>query len=426
MTDNKAIRRVRHINTIGADGYGVTSDHSAYRIPFTLEDETVLVEDASFGKNPAWGKVIDIIDASDHRISPACPHFTSCGGCVLQHLDKQRYTDFKKNLIIDYLKAENVHIPDIEDPIIIGPHKRRRADYKAGYGRDGFRLGFTAFKGTYISDMDCCPAIHKDLEALIPDLKSFLKETLVPFERVHIFQTVADNGIDLLITGLKRALSSVEIAKLQETALRHPICRLRFKTGKKYQTLVQTEEPKIYFGKTAVPVSCNSFLQASKESDQILSDLVLGSISDTGEINVADLFCGRGTLSLPLTDAGFSVDGFESDPHALAALTSLSLDENKLKIRNRNLFSDPLSALELDKYNHVVVNPPRAGAESQSREIAKSNVKTVTYVSCSPQTFARDARILTSSGFKLDLITPVDQFIWTPHVEVVAVFKAAS
>lgn len=424
MRNSKATLHPQHIDMVGADGYGVALDHSGYKIPFTLENEAVHVEDTSFGKHPAWGKVVDIITPSPHRISPACPHFTSCGGCVLQHLDKQRYVDFKKNLIIDYLKAENIDVPKIADPIIIGPHKRRRADYKAGYGREGFRLGFTAFKGTYISDMDHCPAIHKDLEALIPDLKTFLKEALIPFERVHIFQTRADNGIDLLITGLKRPFAPVEITKLQEMAARHPICRLRLKTGKKYQTLIQTEEPKIHFGTTAVSVSCNSFLQASKESDQILSDLVLKSIQDNQKIkHVADLFCGRGTLSLPLMDAGFKVDGFESDPHALAALTSLSLDEDKLKIWSRNLFSDPLSASELDKYDHVVINPPRAGAETQSAELGKSNVTAVTYVSCSPQTFARDARILTNAGYELELITPVDQFIWTPHVEVVAIFK---
>ena len=120
------------------------------------------------------------------------------------------------------------------------------------------------------------------------------------------------------------------------------------------------------------------------------------------------------------------VTAFDSDRPAIAALQKAVRHTQGLRpvtAMVRDLFRDPLAPIELEPHDAIVFDPPRAGAEAQAREIARSTVKTVVAVSCEPRSFARDAAILLAGGYHLLEVTPVDQFAWSPHVELVGVFR---
>ena len=388
-------------------------------MPFALAGETVVIEEKYKTKHKKWGKLIAVEEKSPNRKDPECSHFTTCGGCLLQHFDDSSYKDFKLNLVKNALIDAKIDDIEISDPIIVGKGQRRRIDFMARKWDGEIRMGFHEAESKKPFNIKECPLVHQDIPPLFQPLRQVIAPIIENHERlVHFFITKADNGIDVLLAGFKQPLPAESEQELINLAKEHGVIRLAYKVKKREKVLHQTAIPTVRFGDHDVEVTAFGFLQATSASDQIFAEFLNRHLNSEKPQNIVDLFCGRGTLSLALTKNGHSVTGFECDGQALSALRKIK-DEN-LQVFDRNLFEEPLTADELNEFDTVVMNPPRAGAATQTLEIAKSNVKNLVYISCNPQSFARDLQVLLENGFKVQELTPLDQFMWTPHIEVMA------
>lgn len=389
-------------------------------IPFTLPGEEVDIHPFFKRRHEVAGKALQILNPSPERQKPLCSHYGTCGGCRLQHLTPLAYQRFKKTLVEQALSQYDLEASSVVDPILIGPQARRRIDLKAHRKEDSVILGFHDIYTRRLFNIKTCPVVHPDIEALFEPLRQVCEKLLHPHEMTHIFITRAANGLDVLLAGFKRPLSLLERQDLHIFGQDHNLLRLAYKVKRRQEIILEKEPPVILLGDHNVTISPYGFLQATEQTDQIFADFVQSNVLPTAQ-RVADLFCGRGTLSLALTQKGVFVTGFESDPHALHALSEVK--DPRLSLVERNLFDTPLSKAELETYDMVVMNPPRSGAESQSSHLKETTLPRILYISCSATSFARDCSILREGGYRLTKVIPVDQFLWTPHIELMAVLE---
>jgi len=413
----QGICRIEAINNqglgTGRTGLGTTL------LPYVIPGELVSFERHSYrGKSNCVLK--GIIEESPSRIRPECKYFGSCGGCLLQHMDKDNYAKFKFSLIDTALKSVSIETK-INRIIIIQKGERRRANLEAIKKDEQVYLGFHRFHSHQIINIDACPVLMPELSDLLNPLKNVLSKVLSHKQKAQIFCTKASNGVDLVL----ELQNQTQLTKEQREFLLsfgrdHGIIRLQFRSTGIFDVVLEIDEPHIILGSIPVTIDADGFLQSSFTSDQLLADLVQKYLPPevVDKLKVADLFCGRGTFALPLSQH-FNVDGFESDEAALHSLGRASKD---IRLEKRDLFIFPLSTLELNKYNYIVINPPRAGASAQCSKIASSLCERIAYISCNPESFARDAKILCDSGYKLLEVTPIDQFYWSSHLEVVGLF----
>ena len=386
------------------------------KVPYALPGEIINFERHEYRKQ-ANCVLTAIEKPSIHRITPECKYFGRCGGCTLQHMDQQAYDEFKLGLVKNVLPPKTA----IKPIITIPKGNRRRINLQAIKKDERVLLGFHRFHSHQIIDIDGCPATMSALSDIIMPLKEVLMSILEQRQKAEIFLTHASNGIDMLIELHNiTTLTPDQILKLTDFAKNSDITRLQFCSAKKLNTLFEREKPYILLGGKKVATDAKNFLQSSFLSDQILAKLVDEYLPEE-EGSVVDLFCGRGTFALPLSKR-FTVDGFESDVTALKALKETA--EEKLTLHKRDLFTNPLTKAELQSYRFAVINPPRAGAVEQIKELSRSMCKIIVYISCNPESFARDAATLEKGRYKLIEVTPVDQFYWSSHLEVVGVFVA--
>ncbi|MGI4851596.1 MAG: class I SAM-dependent RNA methyltransferase [Janthinobacterium lividum] len=348
-----------------------------------------------------------------------CPHFSQCGGCSSQDLSPEDYTSYKRQKIFDPLNRtldiSQVNIHPLES---VHPATRRRVVLKAQRISKGVVLGFYQRQTHHIIDLKTCLIAVPEIEKIVASLRDFLTKLLPLSSKAEIFILKCDQGLDVAIEST--ALTSLSLEQRELSA--------EFAEAQKLVRLIAQQEPvyirqrpTVTFGNCPVDVTPYVFLQASQHSDQWLADKVC-SLIPPHTSRIADLFCGRGTLTLPLSQFA-NVDGYEFDSDALKALNQTAQKyQRTIKTYNRQLFNDPLQASELKPYQLIVINPPRDGAHGQVKQLALSQVSRIVYVSCNPKTFARDAKFLIQSGFKLTDVYPFDQFLWSEHMELVAVF----
>lgn len=420
MKNNAPILCTVKIQSLSLKGEGEAClDENFLPVPYALPGETVEVELFRDRNKNTRGKVRRWLECSDKRNNPSCPHFTECGGCSLQHLLPQDYLHFKKRQIAELLERARVPVALLEDPVILGPHKRRRIDFKACLRDEGLVMGFHQKHSKRRVDLQQCPVVRPEIEALFSPLRSLLEQILNPRETIHIFIAAAENGVDLLLTGLKRPFEENHKELMIRFAEENALARLTLQVKRTKETLFFREQPYVVFSKEKISIHPQVFLQASREADQILAEKIIELIPQKTK-KIADLFCGRGTLSIPLTKAGIKVDGFEADLHAIEALNGAAIPD--LKGHVRDLFASPLSSEELDLYDCAVADPPRTGLKDQAVAIVRSSLKTFIYVSCGPESFSQDAKYLTDQGFKLERLIPLDQFMWSSHLEIISLF----
>jgi 23S rRNA (uracil1939-C5)-methyltransferase len=415
------------ILSLNNQGLGVAqTDLGTALLPYTIPGEIVEFERHQYRRESNC-VLKAIIEPSTARVQPVCKYFGVCGGCLLQHLNDENYYQFKYEAINQALKT--VHIQTNINPIItIQAGMRRRANLEAIKKNDQIFLGFHRFRSHQIINIDECPALLPKLSNLLAPLKSALAQILENRQKAQIFLTEASNGTDITLTIQEQSLlNDQQRLILSDFATDHAITRFIFRYRKLLDIIQEIAQPYIIFDDIAVKIDAYGFLQSNFLSDKILADLVLDFFMPANcqkqDIAVVDLFCGRGTYTIPLA-RHFKVDGFESDHAAISALGEAILNtDRQINLVKRDLFSLPLTAQELSSYNAVVINPPRAGAETQCHQLKTSTIDKICYISCNPETFARDAQILCSGNYQLNEVTPVDQFYWSPHLEVVGFFQ---
>lgn len=348
--------------------------------------------------------------AGPHHQVPPCRHFPECGGCQLQHVDDAAYRDYLVDRVRGALVAQDLPIPDIRAPHLSPPRSRRRGSLKAAGGS----LGFNAQGSHRIVDMRECHVLRPELFALVGPLRRLLSG------RAEIVMTLADQGVDLLLKGVRvEGLAAIEA--YGAFAAEHRLARLAIDDGLGAQTLWEPEPATITLGGVAVALPPEAFLQATADGESALTAAV-GEAVD-GATLTADLFAGLGTFSLALSGKIYAGEGARDV--ALSLKAAANRVGRAVFVEHRDLFRRPLDAAELNRFEAVVLDPPRAGAREQVAALAASSVPRLAYVSCNPATFARDAKVLVGGGYRLDWVQPVGQFRWSTHAELAAAFSRA-
>ena len=404
------------IDYVGAQGDGVgLIDGAKIFVPHSAPQDRLRVKYTG-----ARGDIEEILESGPARAAPECPHYGSCGGCALQHVEMEFYRRWKRQLVVDAM-ARDGFSPDIVAALVAcPPATRRRASFAVRKTAAGLIFGFNEKASARIVDINHCLVLEPRLGAALNGLRSLAAATPERWCAFDFNVTLCDNGLDAVFAGGDAAddFNGREIAGLAEAARAAGALRLSVDGA----VIAAFETPIVHFGGTAVAVPPGGFLQASHEGEAALVDFVVKHAS--GGKRIADLFSGCGTFSLPLAREA-SVDAYDSDAPAIAALGAASRVAGlryPLQAQQRNLFERPLSAAELGAYDAVVFDPPRAGAQAQAVELAHSEVGKIIGVSCNPVSFARDAAILRDGGYYLSQVLPVDQFVYAPHVELVGLF----
>lgn len=402
------------ISALGHHGDGVADGlHSAIYIANALPGETVEVE--PWPGHPDRRHIIQIISPSADRVAPICPHFSVCGGCAVQHLVEERYRTWKRDLVVSALTQAGIAV-DIDELIDTHGAGRRRATFHARTsGRDTLSVGFSAAHAHHIVPIDRCPILAPILAGALPAAWA-IAQALEPLKKPLDLQfTAADGGLDVDVRG-SGPLSTQVTGALARIAERHKLARLT----RHGELITRHTTPTLMMGTAKVELPPGVFLQPTTEGEAALARAALAHLVDAK--SVIDLFCGIGPFALRIAQFA-RVEAFDSQDDAISALAKAARTNGLKPIaaRRRDLFRQPLSATEL-RADAVLFDPPRQGAEAQVREIAASKVKRVVAVSCNPTTFARDARLLIDGGYRLTAVTPIDQFRYSSHVEIVAHF----
>ena len=387
---------------VAARGDGITADgrHAAFAAP-----GDTLAPDGAVVPGP-------------HHQQPPCRHFPECGGCQLQHLDDAAYAGFVTDRIASALDAQGLAAP-IRPALLSPPNTRRRASLHADPRGGRISLGFTSEKSHDVIDMRECHILAPELFALVVPLRSLLQRLRLK-RRAEVQLTLTDQGADVLVTGLKaEGLDAAEtiIAFCQ----RHGVGRFAIDDGLGPETRWEPEPVTVTLGGVAVPFPPAGFLQATREGEAALVAAVREAIG--GAAAVADLFAGLGTFALSIATRAYAAEGARD---ALFALKSAANRAGRLVFaEHRDLFRRPLTVAELNRFDAVVIDPPRAGARDQAEALAACRVPVISYVSCNPSSFARDAKVICEGGYTIDWVQPVGQFRWSTHVELAAKFSRA-
>jgi 23S rRNA (uracil1939-C5)-methyltransferase len=405
------------IDHVGHRGDGVSlASHEAIYVPYTLGGETVEVEEVH--GHPDRRRLLAIEIPSPERIAPFCPHFGVCGGCAIQHWLPDRYRAWKHNLVVETLKQAKLEA-DVAPLVDAHGAGRRRITLHARMGtHDVLKVGFAAANSHDVIPVGRCPILDPGLKGAL-DAAWALAEPLIKIGKpLDLQATSTDNGLDIDVRG-SGPLTSAMITTLSRIAEQHRLARLT----RHGELVLMRNAPSVTIRTAQVTLPPGSFLQATTAGEEALAVLVE---KHSGRAkNIADLFCGVGPFALRLAKKA-RVAAFDSDAGAVASLQKAATSTPGLKpvkAEARDLFRRPLMPPELRDYDAVVFDPPRQGAQAQSQQLAAGKVPVVIAVSCNAATFARDAKILVDGGYRLEGVTPVDQFRHTRHVELVARFS---
>jgi 23S rRNA (uracil1939-C5)-methyltransferase len=382
---------------VAARGDGVAADgrYAAFAAPGDL-----LRDDGTVEPGP------------QHQVPP-CRHFPECGGCQLQHLDDAAYADFVQDRIASALEGQSVPAPDFAPVHLSPPNTRRRASLSAQRNHRSVVLGFKQERSSRIEDMRACHVLAPELFALVAPLRVLLGTLLKERRGATVKLARADQGLDVLIEGVTvDSLAGVEA--LTAFAAAHRLARLSIDEGDGPQARWEPEPVTITLSGVPVPLPHDAFLQATADGEAALVAAVRAGVGEARI--VADLFAGLGTFALALAGKVYAAEA------GRAAVLALKATGRGVFVEHRDLYRRPLATAELDRFEAVVLDPPRAGAEAQVANLAGSRVPRIAYVSCNPATFARDARRLVAGGYRLERVTPVGQFRWSTHVELCGVF----
>jgi 23S rRNA (uracil1939-C5)-methyltransferase len=405
------------ITRLGRLGEGIAETPAGpLHVPYTLPGETVDVED--WPGHPDRRRPLKVEVASSERIVPVCPHFGICGGCALQHWDTLRYRAWKRAQLVEALAQVGFDAP-VDDLIEAHGEGRRRAVFHARRGgHDVLAVGFAALRAHDVVAIDRCPILAPALDGALAAAWAIAEALAGERKPLDIQATASDAGLDVDVRG-SGPLSAARTGALARVADTHRLARLT----RHGEVVAQRAQPTVMMGRARLPLPPGAFLQATAAGEAALARLV--TENSEGAKTVADLFAGVGPFALRLAERA-RVTAVDNDKDATAALQRAVATTQGLKpieALARDLFRRPLVPAELKRYDCVVFDPPRQGAQAQARELAASAVPTVIAVSCNAATFARDARILGDGGYRLTRVTPVDQFLYSAHVELVAKFE---
>ncbi len=399
------------ITGLGAEGDGTATTAAGEQvfIPQALPCETWRFEEG-YAPEP-----VTLIP--DRRRAPD-PDDEPCGGCVARHMPLAMYEAWKRDFLVRALRQQKIDV-EVEPLITVLEHSRRRATFNARRMKGMMRIGYHGRRSHDLVAAEDCPVLDRRIVALLPALAELAGIAAGKEEETRVAITLTDTGADVDVEGSERSLTAPARAKIGEIAASAKLARVSVGGV----PVIERQAPVLHFAGKAVTPPPGAFLQAVPEAERAMIDLVTGALGKAKQ--VGDLFCGLGTLTLPIAQKA-RVTAFDSDRSAIDALNKAQRKNQGLKpftARVRDLFRDPLSPIEMKDLDAVVLDPPRVGAKAQCERLAQSKVKRVVMVSCNPATLARDLRILINGGYRLETVTPIDQFLYSPHLEAVAMLS---
>jgi 23S rRNA (uracil1939-C5)-methyltransferase len=411
------------IEKLGQRGEGVArGPNGLVFTPYAIPGDLALVE-----VEGERGRLIEILEPSPDRTPAFCGYFGVCGGCAVQSLRVEPYRAWKRDLVVQALRHSRIaaDVDALVEPLVDAHGEgRRRATFHARAPRDALgrvrvEAGFMKARAHDIVEIDACPILAPEL-AGAPQAARALARTLASLGKpLDILVTASLSGLDVDLRGCGELAEAPLRAALAE-AERLDLARI----SNHGRTLLERRAPLLRMGRATLVPPPGAFLQATAAGEEALARIALDMAGAARR--AVDLFAGVGTFALRLAERA-TVDAVEADKAALAALARASGDAGPalkpIATQTRDLFRRPFTAAELAPYDVALFDPPRAGAEAQARELAASRAPRVIAVSCNPQTFARDARILIDGGYALERVVPVDQFRHSAHVELVAAFS---
>lgn len=404
------------IDRLGAHGDGIfDAADGAIFVAGSLAGETVRVEIAE-DHNGRRGRLLEVVDPSPHRVAPVCRHFGTCGGCLLQMMSPDAYRDWKRDAVVETFRQRGIEA-EVLPVVAVPPASRRRAVFAVRREGGKLHVGFRERLAHTVIDIEECAILRPALIEALPRLRRLAEPLSVPKKGATMVVTETLTGLDVAINDAEFAAASRQ--SLLKMTLDLGFARLSING----EIIVERIAPQIDIGGVAVAPPPGAFLQAVVDAEAVMADRVLAAVGKAKR--VADLFCGVGTFALRLARRAH-VHAVESDKNAVAALDRAARFATGLKpltVEARDLYRRPMFAPELKNFDAVVFDPPRDGAAAQCKELAKSAVPLIVAVSCNPTTLARDARNLIDAGYQMSAVEPIDQFLFTPHIELVATFR---
>jgi 23S rRNA (uracil1939-C5)-methyltransferase len=419
------------VERMGGQGHGVLDvEGERFYVPFTVPGDRVAAK-VGEKRGDGFAASLSVLEAEGpDRVEAPCPHFQACGGCTLQHWSDVAYRSWKRDKLGAALARREIQDVAIGDLVAVPDASRRRAEFITRRVKDKVLMGFHEAQSRKIVDLETCLVLKPELFAVLPTLRAMIMPVLGDGWAVDLKVTVTETGPDVLITGkLKmRVQERIELSKAAKAA---GLGRLsaRFDERSDPELLYQgAEPPRVRFGNTLVTLAPGGFLQATPEAEQAMADFALEALKDSKR--VADLFSGCGAFALRLAEAGKTVWAVDADRPAIAALTAAAKAAglSRVTATARDLERQPLTRGELKKLDALLLDPPRAGAKAQVQQIAEAAKfgeapGLIVMASCDPSSFARDARVLLDAGYRLEKAVPIDQFRWSPHLEIVSLFR---
>lgn len=410
--------RILHISAIGARGDATApGDEGPIYAPFALPGEKVRAL-VTGGR----AELREVLEPSADRQAPVCRHFGRCGGCQLQHWKDDAYLAWKREQVVEALSRRGLGGAEVDATVPAWGEGRRRAAFHAARQNGQVRVGFIERGGAKLTPIAQCPVLAPQLEAVALKLAPLAELVLPQRGEITLHCLLTDAGVDVAIKGAgsPNALHRAGLEALSNSAATLNLSRLAMDGD----VIVERAKPTLRMGRAVVSPPPGAFLQPTAQGEETLVRLALDGLK--GAERVIDLFSGVGTFSLRAAEFA-EVTAAESENDMLVALKKAADGAagalKQVTTLRRDLLRTPLSSLEMKKYDAAIIDPPRSGAKLQAEQIAKAPIRKLAYVSCDPASFARDVKILIEHGFSLSRVTPVDQFRWSPHVEVVGTLE---
>ena len=404
---------IEEVSIVALDAHGQGVAANGAIVPLALPGDRTLVK--LEGKR---AELIETLNAAPDRAAPICRWFGRCGGCAAQHMSASLYRQWKRGLVVEALAREGV-VAAVEDLVDAHGAGRRRATFHARFPHGTpDEVGFMRARSHDIIAIDNCPLFNPGMAAAIPAARALSADLRGLMKPLDIGVTATLDGLDIDLRG-SGPLERAEAQKLARTADALDLARV----SNHGEVVIERRSPRVAFGEALVRLPPGGFLQATEAGEMWLAAFAERALADSKRI--ADLFCGAGAFALRLARQHeiFAADADSAAVAALARATAATPGLRKLVAETRDLFRRPLRPDKLAAFDAVLIDPPRAGALEQARELAASELPLVVSISCNAATFARDARILVEGGFLIEAVTPLDQFRFSPHVEIAAVFR---
>ncbi|MGE5545852.1 MAG: class I SAM-dependent RNA methyltransferase [Solirubrobacterales bacterium] len=412
------------IESLGGRGDGVARlGGEMVFVPFTAPGDRVVARVEGRRGDGLAALPIEVLVQGPGRAEPPCPHFSRCGGCSVQHLSSDLYVEWKRDLLVTALAKAGLGNVPVEPMVRVPPGSRRRAAFAFSRRKGQALLGFNARASHTVIDIERCLLLEPALAALLPPLRAMLADIVPDGEDGDVIVALTEAGPDVLVEGDAR-LDLFDRERLAAFADAHDLARLSWRRpGAGFIDPIARRRPALVrFGGVTVEPPPGGFLQPTKGGELAIAEAVLAAVGDAA--TVADLFSGCGSFTFPLAAQGRAVHAVEGEEAPIRALEAAAHAEGlKVTAEVRDLARRPLLAPELKRFQAVVFDPPRAGAAAQAEQLAGAGPDRIVAVSCNPATLGRDLKILAGGGYRIESVTPIDQFPFAAHLEAVAVLS---